>query len=152
VYTFSFIQNKETVNGSGLDTRSRWPCSLRQQSTAVWFLLSRFRIPLRARIFASCVCRGGSGICYQIIICSKESYRVCLCKLYKPQQLVRPRRKKTDLINSSQTLKPTPPSSKLSHDNRGYSVIISEVTPGYLNRGPVYCLLSEERKQLLRCW
>jgi hypothetical protein len=71
---------------------------------------------------------------------------VCLCKIYKPQQLVRPRHtKKMALINNRLTL---PPPRKLTHDNRIYSVIISEVIPRYLNRGPEYCFLSEERKQL----
>jgi hypothetical protein len=80
VHTFIFIQNEETVNGSGLDTRSWWPCSLRLQSTATWFLLSWVRIPVWARIFPSCVCCLDSVICDQIIICLKESYRECLCK------------------------------------------------------------------------
>ena len=94
VNTFSIMQNKEKVNCSGLDTRSWWPCSLRLQSTGAWFLLSRVRIPLWARNFASCVCCSDSVIWDQIIICSKEFYREWLCKIYKSQQLVGPRHKK----------------------------------------------------------
>ena len=73
---------------------------------------------------------------------------MCLCKICKPQQLVRTRHKKMALINSRQTLNPTPSARKLPHDNHGYSVIVSELTASYLNRGPDYCFLSEERNQL----
>jgi hypothetical protein len=37
------------------DCRSRWGRYVRRRSAAAWFLVSRVRIPLRARMFASCV-------------------------------------------------------------------------------------------------
>jgi len=40
---------------------------------------SRVRIPMKAWIFVSCVSYVGSDMCDELISCSGESYRVCVC-------------------------------------------------------------------------
>ena len=55
-----------------------------KRGSAIALLLgSRFQNPLRVRMFVSCVCYVGSGLCDWLITRTEECYRVsaCVCDL-----------------------------------------------------------------------
>ena len=57
--------------------QSQWPCGPRRSSAVVVRLLGlRVRIP---RMFVSCVCCIGSGLCDELITRTEETYRLCVC-------------------------------------------------------------------------
>jgi hypothetical protein len=73
---FRYAVIRSQVPGN-VTTQSRWPCHLKRRSGAAWFLGSRVRIPLRAWLLVYCV-YVGNGICFELIIHSEESHRVCV--------------------------------------------------------------------------
>ena len=54
-------------------SRSRWLCGLRRRSEGAWLLGSWVRIPLRAWMFVSCVCRVDRGLCDDLITRDPET-------------------------------------------------------------------------------
>jgi hypothetical protein len=72
--------NPNINTGKRIKGRSQWPRGLRRRSAVTWLLGSRVRIPLRTRMFVSCLyvvlsCVG-IGLCDGMITCPKESYSV----------------------------------------------------------------------------
>jgi hypothetical protein len=95
----------------------RWSCSLRHRSVVAWTLGFWVRILLKAWMCDPRVCCVSSGLCYELITHSKESYRVCLSNCVwcnnlsngadsRPIWAVRHRKKKT-IFHSQQQLSTT---------------------------------------------
>ena len=59
--------------------RSRWPFGLRRRTATAQLLGLRVRSLLRSRILVSWVRCVGSGLCDDLVTCSEELYRVCVC-------------------------------------------------------------------------
>jgi hypothetical protein len=77
---YMFREQVKLQLSNSIDRTSRWTCGLKHRSGLARFVTSRVRVPLRARMFFSCVC---FVLCRQLPVFRRSH---TLCVVYKPSQ------------------------------------------------------------------